>query len=40
MKLIGELERAGMELINEGATSEPGGRGVRLKAHAGPRAKR
>ena len=39
MKLIGALERAGIELINEGAASESGGRGVRLKAPA-PRGKR
>ena len=32
MKLIGALEAAGVELINEGAVSEKGGRGIRLKA--------
>ena len=32
MKLIAALEMAGVELINEGAVSEKGGRGVRLKA--------
>ena len=31
MKLIAALERAGIELINEAATSGGGGRGVRLK---------
>ncbi len=31
MKLIAALERAGIELINEGASSGGGGRGVRLK---------
>jgi len=31
MKLIGALEAAGVELINEGAISEKGGRGIRLK---------
>lgn len=32
MKLIAALDSAGLELIGEGATSESGGRGVRLKA--------
>jgi len=32
MKLIGALEGAGIELINDGAASASGGRGVRLKA--------
>ena len=32
MKLIGALDAAGVELIGEGAASETGGRGVRLKA--------
>ena len=31
MKLIAALERLGIELINEGAVSESGGRGIRLK---------
>lgn len=31
MKLIAALERLGIELINEGAASANGGRGVRLK---------
>jgi transcriptional regulator with XRE-family HTH domain len=31
MKLIGALNAAGIELIGEGATSQTGGRGVRLK---------
>ena len=30
-KLITALEKAGVELINEGAVSEGGGRGVRLR---------
>jgi len=32
MKLIAALDAAGVELINEGAVSEKGGRGLRLKA--------
>ena len=32
MKLIGALDAAGVELINAGAASHRGGRGVRLKA--------
>ena len=32
MKLIAALEAAGVELINEGAVSEKGGRGIRLRA--------
>jgi transcriptional regulator with XRE-family HTH domain len=40
MKLIAALDRAGIELINEGAASESGGRGVRLKGQAGSRARR
>jgi len=32
MKLIAALDAAGIELINEGAISDKGGRGVRLKA--------
>jgi transcriptional regulator with XRE-family HTH domain len=31
MKLIRALERLGIELINEGAASAGGGRGIRLK---------
>ncbi|HWM42619.1 MAG TPA: hypothetical protein VNP36_09300 [Burkholderiales bacterium] len=31
MKLIAALERLGIELINEGAVSDGGGRGIRLK---------
>jgi len=32
MKLTAALDAAGVDLINEGAVSEKGGRGVRLKA--------
>jgi transcriptional regulator with XRE-family HTH domain len=31
MKLIAALEAAGVELINQGAVSEKGGRGIRLQ---------
>jgi hypothetical protein len=34
MKLIEALDAAGIELIGEGAASQAGGRGVRLKAPA------
>lgn len=34
MKLVTALNAAGIELINEGAASPPGGRGVRLLAPA------
>ncbi len=40
MKLIAALDAAGLELIGEGATSEGGGRGVRLKATSRRRARR
>jgi transcriptional regulator with XRE-family HTH domain len=33
MKLVSALERAGIELINPGAASSSGGRGVRLREH-------
>lgn len=36
MKLIGALELAGVELIADGAPSQIGGRGVRLKADFNP----
>lgn len=32
MKLVGALDKAGLELIGEGMTSSGGGRGVRLTA--------
>ena len=32
MKLVAALDTAGIELIVEGAVSQSGGRGVRLKA--------
>lgn len=32
MKLIGALNAAGIELLGEGAASEGGGRGVRLRS--------
>jgi hypothetical protein len=32
MRLVGALDAAGVELIGEGAASQTGGRGVRLKA--------
>jgi transcriptional regulator with XRE-family HTH domain len=33
MKLVSALENAGIELINPGASSASGGRGVRLREH-------
>ena len=39
MKLVEALQAAGIELISDGAVSEPGGRGVRLTTAAAPRAK-
>jgi transcriptional regulator with XRE-family HTH domain len=38
VKLITALEASGIELIDDGASSESGGRGVRLKAGSGDRA--
>jgi transcriptional regulator with XRE-family HTH domain len=35
MKLVGALDNAGIELIGEGAASQDGGRGVRLKQSSG-----
>jgi transcriptional regulator with XRE-family HTH domain len=35
MKLIDALDRAGVELIGDGAVSAAGGRGIRLKHPAG-----
>lgn len=34
MKLTGALDQAGVDLIGEGAASDGGGRGVRLKARS------
>jgi transcriptional regulator with XRE-family HTH domain len=39
-KLIAALESLGIELINDGAISQGGGRGVRLKNAAGARRER
>jgi hypothetical protein len=38
VKLITALEDAGIELIDDGANSDGGGRGVRLKVGSGDRA--
>jgi transcriptional regulator with XRE-family HTH domain len=37
MKLVGALQEAGIELINEGAPSLAGGRGVRLREAVKPK---
>ena len=34
MKLIGALDRAGIELISDNATSQGGGRGIRMRTAA------
>jgi transcriptional regulator with XRE-family HTH domain len=36
MKLVAALDKGGVELINEGSTSQGGGRGVRLKSATPP----
>jgi transcriptional regulator with XRE-family HTH domain len=38
MKVVAALDAAGLELIGEGAASQDGGRGVRLKAPSTPQA--
>jgi transcriptional regulator with XRE-family HTH domain len=40
MKLITALDKAGIELVNEGAASTGQGRGVRLKERADDKARR
>lgn len=39
MKLIGALDRAGIELIGDNAISQGGGRGIRLKTAPSPDAR-